>query len=164
MKSIKKILYTVVVVIAYISCSNDSLSKEDFSTNLKASLEIENDITLAKEVMEVLNNHRASIGLNPIAWYSECEELAVEHSSYMVKNNKASHDNFYERSQILKRKGASFVSENVAYGYQDALSVLQAWLDSPSHKITIEGDYTHSGIGIVYTDNGIPYYTQLFIR
>ncbi|TVZ52712.1 CAP domain-containing protein [Dokdonia sp. Hel_I_53] len=164
MNSFKITLYTVISLFVFTSCSTDNLSEEDFSSNLETSIDVENNIILAEEVMEALNEYRVSIGLNPLAWHDDSEELAVEHSFYMVQNNQASHDNFYERSDALQQGGANFVSENVAYGYQDAASVLQGWLDSPSHKSAIEGDYTHSGIGIVHTDNGIPYYTQLFIR
>ena len=90
------------------------------------------------------------------------EHLLLNQSKF--HQNQASHDNFYERAAILQENGADFVSENVAYGYQDAASVLEGWLNSPTHKAAIEDDYTHTGIGIVETEQGIPFYTQLFIR
>ncbi len=164
MNSIKISISAISLLFMFASCSNDTLSEEDFSSNLETSIAVENDIILAEEVMEELNDYRVSIGLNPLNWHNDSENLAVEHSFYMVQKNKASHDNFYKRSETLQDGGARFVSENVAYGYKDAASVLQGWLNSPSHKSAIEGEYTHSGIGIVYTETGIPYYTQLFLR
>ena len=49
----------------------------------------------------------------------------------MVDNNEVSHANFYKRSDYLKANaGATKVSENVAYGYSSAESVVNAWLKS----------------------------------
>ncbi len=160
----KKILCAIVYLCVFTSCSTDTLVHEDTSSTLDPSLNLENNLVLAQEVLDVLNEYRASIGLENLVWHDESEELAVLHSSYMVQQNKVSHDNFFERSTILQEKGASLVSENVAYGYVDATSVLEGWLNSPSHKNAIEGTYTHSGIGIVYTESGVAYFTQLFIK
>lgn len=146
------------------ACTSDPVSESDTLANLETSVEVENNIELAEEVLDALNDYRGSIGLPALLWHTDSEQLAVGHSRYMVVRNEPSHDNFYERSAILQENGADFVSENVAYGYQDAASVLEGWLNSPTHKSAIEGNYTHTGIGIVETDTGIPYYTQLFIR
>ncbi|WP_186434742.1 CAP domain-containing protein [Dokdonia sp. Hel_I_53] len=164
MNLIKNYLYSIVILCAFTACSNDILGEEDTSSTLETSSEVVNNTVFANELLEVLNEYRASIGLNSLSQHDESEELAVKHSYYMVQQNEASHDNFYDRAQILQESGANYVSENVAFGYYDAASVLQGWLDSPSHKSAIEGNYTHSGIGIVHTDNGVPYFTQLFIR
>lgn len=165
MKLINRSLCAIAALCVLVACSSDPTTTEsDTLTNLETSIEVENNIELAEEVLDVLNDHRASLGLSALQWHTDSEDLAVGHSYYMVQQNEASHDNFYERSAILQENGADIVSENVAYGYRDAESVLQGWLDSPSHKSAIEGDYTHTGIGVALTDSGIPYYTQLFIR
>ncbi len=164
MKLINRSLYALVALCLLSACTSDPISESDTLANLETSVEVENNIELAEEVLDVLNDYRASLGLSALIWHADSEELAVGHSHYMVIQNQASHDNFYERAAILQENGADFVSENVAYGYQDAASVLEGWLNSPTHKAAIEDDYTHTGIGIVETEQGIPFYTQLFIR
>lgn len=79
----------------------------------------------------------------------------------MVEHNQASHDNFSQRSDCLINNEAQIVSENVAYGFQDAKSALQAWLESPSYKAIIEEGFRHTGITVVTNENGIKNHTQL---
>ena len=82
----------------------------------------------------------------------------------MIVNNKVSHDNFFERSDYLKANGASSVSENVAFGYRTAQEVVDGWLNSPSHKEAIEGDFTHSGISAAQTESGVNFFTHIFVN
>ncbi|AWH73649.1 CAP domain-containing protein [Dokdonia sp. Dokd-P16] len=164
MKLISQTLYALVALCLLSACTSEESTEIDTLANLETTIEVENNIELAEEVLDVLNDYRASLGLSALQWHTDSENLAVGHSSYMVAQNAASHDNFYERAAILQENGADMVSENVAYGFRDAASVLEGWLNSPAHKQAIEGDYTHTGVGIVMTETGIPYYTQLFIR
>lgn len=161
---IRKTLYALVALCLLSACTSEESSEMDTLANLEIPLEVENNIERAEAVLDVLNEYRTSLGLSSLEWDTDSEHLAVLHSNYMVDQNVASHDNFYERAAILQENGADLVSENVAYGFMDAQSVLQGWLNSPAHKQAIEGDYTHTGIGIVLTETGIPFYTQLFIR
>jgi uncharacterized protein YkwD len=84
----------------------------------------------------------------------------------MIEKNVVNHDFFYERSSnIIEVLGAIKVAENVAYNYNNANSVLNAWLNSPDHKKNLDGEYTHIGISIsVNAANGKKYYTNMFMR
>jgi uncharacterized protein YkwD len=84
----------------------------------------------------------------------------------MIEKNVVNHDFFNERSSnIIEVLGAVKVAENVAYNFNNANTVLQAWLDSPSHKANLDGEYTHVGISIsVNATNGKKYYTNMFMR
>ncbi|WP_298349959.1 CAP domain-containing protein [uncultured Dokdonia sp.] len=165
MKLINQSLCFIAAMLLICSCSTDPINEsEELTTNLEAPIEVENDTELALEVLAVLNAHRATLGLSELQWHNYSEDLALGHSNYMVIQSEPSHDNFYARSASLQNNGAHIVSENVAYGYMDAESVVQGWLGSPSHKQALEGDYTHTGIGIVKNEMGVPYYTQLFFR
>ena len=83
----------------------------------------------------------------------------------MVDKDEVSHDNFYKRSNYLKANaGAKKVSENVAYGYSRAESVVNAWIKSDSHRKNIEGDFTNFNISAEKNDEGKWYYTNIFIK
>ncbi len=65
------------------------------------------------------------------------------------------------------RKAAGFISgaaENVAYGNMTAAKVVDGWLHSPGHKKNIEGNYNLTGIGTVQREDGVIYFTQIFIK
>lgn len=133
--------------------------------NLEAPANIQNDHELVQEILEAVNEHRSNLGLSPLSEHQTSESLALGHSAYMAEQNKASHDNFFYRSDYLINRGAEDVSENVAYGYISAQSALEGWLESPSHKAALEGDnYTHTGIAVVSNEVGIKYYTQIFVE
>ena len=122
------------------------------------------DDDFALDVLDGINAHRASLGLGDLQLHNASKMQAIEHTNYMVEQNRMSHDNFFKRSDILKDKGAKAVSENVAYGQRTPEKVVEAWLNSPPHKAAIESDYTHTGIGVASNEYGINYYTQIFIR
>jgi len=53
--------------------------------------------------------------------------------------------------------------ENIAYGYQTAQDVMNAWLNSPGHKANIENaSYRAIGVGAATASNGAVYWTQDF--
>jgi len=158
----------MVLFVAMASCSKDEDSSSNVSEleyTIDLNLAQETDWTMANEILNLINEHRATIGLAAIVKDQEyASAYAVDHSLYMMDEGKISHANFNERKNALKSRGAKTVGENVAYGYDNAQSVVTAWLNSPSHKNIIEGNYTHSGFGVLPYDNGTYYFTQLFYK
>ncbi len=164
MNLIIKSLCAIAALCLFGACSSEPQNEAEDSVNYEVLVEVENNNVLADEVLEVLNLHRSTLGLEPLQWHDEPEDLALGHSVYMANRNEASHDNFFERSDFLRDRGATSVSENVAYGYTTAEDVVQGWLNSPSHKEAIESDFTHTGIGIIKNELGVNFYTQLFFK
>ena len=68
------------------------------------------------------------------------------------------------QASLENNVGALRVGENVAYGYQYAESVVNAWLNSQGHKYIIEGDYTHFDISAEQDENDRWYYTNIFLK
>ena len=121
--------------------------------------------TIETQVLELINNHRLSIGLSALAAMPLVKSVAFSHTDYMVYNNEVSHENFYKRSDYLKANaGATRVTENVAYGYSSAQSVVNAWLKSDAHRANIEGDFTNFDIAAEENSDGKWYYTNIFIK
>ncbi len=149
-----------------VSCSKDEpVVQEEVNFSIDVNLAQETDWPMANEILNLVNDHRISIGLEPIRRDQQhASAHAVEHTQYMIEKGKLSHDNFSVRSKAMKDRGALAVGENVAYGYKDAETLVNAWLNSPSHKSVIEGNYTHSGFGVIKDDRGVYYFTQLFYR
>lgn len=122
-------------------------------------------LSIAEEILQLVNLHRASIGEDPLAVNNLATQLAEEHTYYMIAQNDISHDNFDERSdRLFDEENATRTGENVAYGQQSAEAVMEAWINSSGHRANIEGDFTHIGIGVKKNSNGVYYFTQIFLK
>ena len=118
------------------------------------------------ETLALINNYRVSIGLNALERINYISHKSEEHAQYMIANNIVNHNDFEARSSnIMKVLGAKIVTENIAFNFNSAKGVFDAWLNSEGHKQNIEGNFTHFGISIRENPaNGKKYYTNIFIR
>ena len=153
----------IVALLNLTSCSTESFPEEAIDNitiqNPPAAKQIE------IEIMELINQHRLEIGLNPLNHHDTVKAVAFTHTDYMIEVDNVSHDNFYQRKQSLQaHASANLVSENVAYGFNSAHSVVTAWLNSDSHKDNIEGNYTDFDISAEQNDAGKWYFTNIFIK
>jgi uncharacterized protein YkwD len=168
----KKLLKSSVIPMAFlflnVSCSEDSLQFSEVEANhnqIDLTLSQQTDWQMANQVLTLMNQHRTSIGLTQILSDTQyASAYAVEHTKYMIGLNAINHDNFSVRSAALVSEGATFVGENVAQGYDSAQEVLAAWINSPGHKLIIEGNYTHCGFGILKNETDTYFFTVLFYR
>ncbi|WP_350293248.1 CAP domain-containing protein [uncultured Croceitalea sp.] len=150
------------------SCTSPSIQEEEaLFENEDTSIESAevNASTVANEVFEAINNHREEMGLTKLVFSDNAYKYADEHTDYMIAQGKISHDNFNERaSNLANETGATVVKENVAKNYPKAEQALNGWLNSQSHKNTIEGDFTHTTVSVKADEKGKLYYTQLFFK
>jgi len=163
MKLLKKLPLLALLAILTFSCTTDSIDEK--ADALVENLVVPPTKAIETEILELVNNHRLSLGLNPLGDLEVVKSVAYSHTDYMVDKNEVSHDNFYTRSNYLKANaGAKKVSENVAYGYSSAESVVKAWIKSDGHRATIEGDFSNFNISAEKNDDGKWYYTNIFIK
>lgn len=123
------------------------------------------DITA--EIMQYVNDYRASKGLGPLQSDPAIIRDAIEHSKNMAcKRVPFGHDGFKSRYADLSKKldPVSGCAENVACGDVDAQEVVTMWLNSEGHKRNIEGNYNLSGIGVAEGNDGQLYFTQIFVN
>lgn len=116
-----------------------------------------------QELFNAINDYRVSMGMNALQFDGTAYQVAQNHNAYMINKNRISHENFQHRAQELNEKvNAVSVGENVAKNFPTNEGVLDAWLNSKSHREAIEGDFTHTGISITINPKGEPYFTQIF--
>lgn len=167
MKKIMRTMLFIAILIAMNACSADSLEGNADTTTPVGALVSNytyNDTEL--QTMKLINDYRASIGLNALERINHISYKCEEHNEYMIANNVVNHNDFVERSKnISDVLGAKKVGENVAYNYKTPEAAVKAWLDSEGHKENIEGDYTHFGLSVT-TDaaTGKKYYTNIFAK
>ncbi|WP_299602644.1 CAP domain-containing protein [uncultured Aquimarina sp.] len=161
MNTFLKYLYVVLAIAFVTSCSS-----EDDADNLsEQNSELVNELNIADAILTLVNQHRQSQGLSPLSKNNTAEQLAIDHTRYMISVEQINHDDFAQRSDALNdQENATASAENVARFYQNAQSVVDGWLNSSGHKDNIEGNYTYTGIAAIKDENGRYYYTQLFYR
>ncbi len=117
------------------------------------------------ELLDLVNQHRASIGTTKLQSSPSSYKYAKDHNQYMISQNELSHDNFELRaSKIAAEINAVDVSENVARHYATAEAALDGWLKSSSHKKSIEANYSHTALSVQLDKDGRPYFTQIFMK
>jgi uncharacterized protein YkwD len=164
MKKLLQTMLLLAVVHIFSSCSSESVESTNVS---KSELVTEYNYNVSElEVLRLINEYRVSIGLNTLVTVNHISFKSEEHDNYMIANKVVNHNDFVARSEnIIAVLGAKKVGENVAYDYQSPEGVLKAWLDSPTHKQNIEGDYTHFGIAVkIDAETGKKYYTNIFAK
>ncbi len=145
------------------SCSTDSIEEDKIDAIVSSY--VPETKTNEIEILELINNHRISIGLIALQNMSTIKAQAFGHTDYMIDKSEISHDNFLRRSSNLKdNPGALRVAENVAYAYSSPESVVNAWLNSEGHREIIEGDFTNFDISAEKDNDGKWYYTNIFIK
>jgi len=163
MRPIKFLPIMALIAILSFSCSSETVSNE-----ITDDLELQSPPTakdIEIEILELINQHRIEIGLNALASNSTIKSVAYSHTDYMVEVNNMSHDHFYQRrNSLIVNASAEVVSENVAYAYSSAHSVVKAWLKSEGHKANIEGDFTDFDVSAEQNPEGKWYFTNIFIK
>ena len=121
-------------------------------------LAVEPVISKEQEIFLLINEARMEDGLNSLERNGILDNLAREHSRYMMQINDVNHDGFDARAEVMFQSGAMLVAENVAMGYFSAKGFVDGWLGSPGHRENImTPSFRKTGIGIVGE-----YATQIF--
>jgi uncharacterized protein YkwD len=124
----------------------------------------------AAQVLTLVNQHRASLGLGQLSTSSTLTASATWKSLHMAKYNYFSHD---DPAPPVARSVAQRITdcgyhgngwgENIAWGYTTPQDVMNAWLNSAGHKANIENPNFHViGIGVAVSSGGKFYWTQDF--
>lgn len=152
--------FLLALILSTITCSKESsIHKEQTIQHYSFNKE-------ELDLMELINKHRNSIGLERLLINEHLAYVAAQHNTYMIETKSINHNGFPNRMEELNQLlGASSVAENIAYNYNTPQQALTAWLRSSSHKKNIEGNYTQFGLSIkVDTTSQKKYYTNLFIK
>ncbi|MFC4220812.1 CAP domain-containing protein [Flagellimonas marina] len=159
----------LVISLAFVVSMCSTTSQQDEQEYTEAFLGNEkvtvDPVSMEKDLLDLVNQHRTSIGENVLQNSPSSYKYAEEHNQYMISKGKLSHDNFEDRAtRIAAETDAIGVSENVARYYTSAEKTLEGWLNSSSHKEAMEGDFTHSTLSVQLDKDGRPYYTQIFLK
>lgn len=126
--------------------------------------------TLERTVFSHINLYRLSRGLRPLSDKTDLAEVARNKSNGMATGAAPfNHDGM--RDRLMPFMGGVFGfhagGEILAYnrGAADpARTAMISWINSPTHKDILEGDFTRIGVGVSRSSDGRYYFTALFLR
>ncbi|MGJ8714493.1 MAG: CAP domain-containing protein [Maribacter stanieri] len=159
------IVFLMLILVVTSSCSKtEALEEEVLSTTSTADVTLDNNET-ELEIFKLINNYRLENGLSQLSYNNQAKSYTVDHNTYMISLDEINHDNFAQRSSELSVDlNATRVSENVGRNFTSAEGVFEAWLASASHLKNIEGDYSETAISVSASQEGMLYFTQVFIK
>lgn len=157
-----KKVFSFILLAVLISCNGkDSSSGESAQMNAETQ-------TLISKFMELVNNHRKSLGLKALIHADNMALIALGHSEDMASQKVAfGHTGFSGRCDDAREamNGGNLCSENVASGQKTAEAVFDSWMNSSSHRANIENArVTHCGVAMAKSPGGTPYWTHLFLE
>ncbi len=110
----------------------------------------------ADQVVALVNQHRASLGLVQLKVSPTLTAAAVWKARHMAAYGYMAHDDpappiartWFQRVQACGYAGSG-AGENIAYGYTTPAAVMAGWLNSSGHKANIENpSYRVIGVGV----------------
>ena len=122
--------------------------------------------TMEEDVLTLVNQYRYGEGLSSLTESSVISVEAKKHSQNMADGAVPyGHDGFVERMAIIRAEiGGTDAAENIGLGQESAQEIVDDWINSSAHKANMDGDYTHTGVGIAEDSNGVKYFTQIFLK
>lgn len=123
----------------------------------------------ARQVLILTNNERGKYGLTPLQWDDSLAALAEAHCKDMINRNFFSHNNPDGETPFdrMKQAGISYLAagENIAAGQYSPEAVVQAWMNSETHRENIlNSDFKYLGVSVVKGGEYGIYWAQEFVR
>jgi len=116
------------------------------------------------EMLNLVNEERAKVGVSPLCYNQKLINAAQKHSNDMEEKDYFSHTgkDGSDPGDRIEREGYDWQSygENIAWGQKSVSGVMNSWMNSSGHKANIlSGSKTHFGAGWAKNEN---VWTQVF--
>lgn len=115
---------------------------------------------MAQTAMVLVNQERAAQGEDALVWSDGLEkdaQVRAQECEQSFSHTRPNGTDWWTVDSNL------MYGENLAYNYNDATSVVNAWMASPTHKANImNGEFATVGIAAYQTADGTWYWAQEF--
>jgi uncharacterized protein YkwD len=158
-----------------ISSKNSSAAKNKkiAGSSAKKKASIENFDADENEILALVNVERQRNNLNALVWDNQLAEIARNYSKRMAAENFFDHfdpqgADVVTRAKIAKLKHWSKIGENL-FSVENLIDfdafAVKNWMESPTHRQNIlDKDFNTAGVGIVKSEDGEIFITQVFIK
>lgn len=123
-------------------------------------------IEVEDEVTRLTNAKRVAAGCAPVRTDERLRSAARGHSEDMAARQYFAHSSPDGQTPWDRAVAAGYdapSAENIAQGFPDPQTVVEAWMDSPGHRANILScESRATGVGVEVDGAGAPYWTQMF--
>ena len=112
---------------------------------------------VALEANNLVNEEREEAGLNALTWDSNLETVASVRASEISEKFSHTRPNGKQWYTVNSKIQGG---ENLAFGYDNAEDVVDAWMNSPTHRENILYDEFEKVAISIYEENGTYYIAQ----
>ncbi len=113
-----------------------------------------------QDALGIVNQTRAANGLGDLSWSTgleQCSAVRAQECTQAFSHTRPDGTAWYTVNSDL------MYGENLAYNYNTAQKVVDAWMASPGHRANImNGSYTTIGMAVYPAENGKWYWAQEF--
>ena len=114
---------------------------------------------VALEANNLVNEERAEAGLDPLTWDSNLETVASVRANEISEKFSHTRPNGKQWYTVNSKIQGG---ENLAFGYDNAEDVIDAWMNSPTHRDNILYDEFEKCAISIYEENGTYYWAQQY--
>lgn len=144
---------------------SDSLEKQKAALYGKASEALRTGFEF--QLFDLTNAARVHHSIPPLQWESTIRGTAYKHSADMAEHQYFSHTNLEGQSPFERMTmdgiDYSVAGENLAYGQPSSIFAHEGLMNSMGHrKNLLKKDFTLLGVGVAFSDEKQPYYTENF--
>lgn len=122
---------------------------------------------LETEVLVMVNQARATMGLDQLKQDAKLQFMARNYSKAMASAGVLSHDLGGGFQVRIGSSGVQWLQagENIAEGYPTAQGVFNGWMNSPGHRANIlRPVYMLTGVGLFRDNRGTVWWSQEFVQ
>lgn len=105
----------------------------------------------AYRVLQLTNAFRQQHGLKPLRWNDRLAAAAQQHSQNMATQDFFAHQGLDGASAQARGSASGYlggIGENIAAGQPTPKAVVQAWINSPPHRVNLlDSRYREIGVG-----------------
>lgn len=119
---------------------------------------------MSDQVIEIVNKERKAAGLSPLTKDDKLTAAAEIRAWEIIENFSHTRPDGTKHATVLKEVdlSSSYAGENIARGQRDAVTVMDAWMDSEGHRENIlDEKYTRIGVCCVVV-RATRYWVQVF--
>jgi len=116
--------------------------------------------TDVQQILGLVNQRRAEAGLKPLRIQPQLQQAAQKYADQMAGASSFSHTGTDGSTPFSRMAAAGFhgtmMGENIARGFSNPTSVMEAWMNSAGHRANIlNPGYTDLGVGIAKGEGGM---------